>query len=214
MRHPSSPEPPAAAIPAEVYLLRRVREVFAALPEHGRFVEEWPPESASGAAAAGDGGGGLAVLRWLEAAIDAMPARSAGLADALRRAAPALFWRQTYQPGEIGGDFLDNYGWTELVGPRGMQQSEQIACGILLLGPHTRYPRHRHPAEEWYLPLSGTAAWQRGDEGWRERPPGTAIHHRRDEPHAMRTKEQPLLALYVWCGRDIAQKSRLDPVVD
>lgn len=181
---------------------------------YGRFIEDWPSDGALSAGSGDERGGGLAVLRWLSAAIDAIPASGADLADALRRAAPALYWRQTYQSGEIGADFLDNYGWTELVGRRGILPSGRLACGILLLGPYTSYPRHRHPAEELYLPLSGTAAWQRGDEDWRENSPGTAVHHRSDEPHAMRTFGQPLLALYAWCGRDIAQKSRLDAAAD
>jgi quercetin dioxygenase-like cupin family protein len=80
------------------------------------------------------------------------------------------------------------------------------------LGPATVYPRHRHEAEEIYLPLSGTASWQQGDETWRERPPGTLIHHAGDEPHAMRTGDGPLLALYLWRSSDLTQKARLDAV--
>ena len=79
-----------------------------------------------------------------------------------------------------------------------------------MLGPATLYPHHRHEAEEIYVPLSGTAAWQRGDAIWREHPPGTLIHHLSEEPHAMRTGEEPLLALYLWRSSDLAQKARLD----
>jgi hypothetical protein len=81
-----------------------------------------------------------------------------------------------------------------------------------MLGPATHYPRHRHEAEEWYLPLSGTAAWQQGDADWRDRPPGTLIHHAGNEPHAMRTGAGPLLALYLWRSANLAQKARLDAV--
>jgi hypothetical protein len=45
---------------------------------------------------------------------------------------------------------------------------------------------------------------------WRERPPGIAIHHASDEPHAMRTGQSPLFALYLWRSSNLAQKARLD----
>ncbi len=113
--------------------------------------------------------------------------------------------------GSVPADFLDRYGWTELLGRRGPFASERIACGFLLLGPATAYPRHRHEAEEWYLPLTGAARWRQGDGIWRTRLPGTLIVHRSEEPHAMRTGASPLLALYCWRSEDIGQKPRLDP---
>ncbi len=91
-----------------------------------------------------------------------------------------------------------------------MERDERIACGFLILGPSTHYPRHRHEAEEIYLPLSGTAAWQQGDAGWQDRAPGALIHHASEEPHAMRTRGSPLLALYLWRSDNLAQKARLD----
>ena len=96
------------------------------------------------------------------------------------------------------------------MGSVGPIESELIACGFLLLGPSTFYPSHHHAAEELYVPLSGIAAWQRGDTVWREHGPGTPILHRSGEPHAMRTGGSPLLALYVWRGADLGQKARLD----
>ena len=100
----------------------------------------------------------LPVLRWLpEAARDA-PRFSAAVVDALCRATPSLAWRQTYTEREVEADFLQNYGWTELIGERGPLACERLACGILVLGPDTLYPRHRHEAEEIYLPLVGTRA--------------------------------------------------------
>ena len=85
-----------------------------------------------------------------------------------------------------------------------------ISCGFLLLGPSTRYPPHRHLAEEIYLPLCGTAHWQQGARGWEALPPGTVIHHESGVPHAMQTGSQPLLALYVWRGGHLDQKARME----
>jgi Dimethlysulfonioproprionate lyase len=115
-------------------------------------------------------------------------------------------WRQTYAVPDVSTAFLMNYGWSEIVGLRGELPSDRIACGFLLLGPSTYYARHSHAAEEIYVPLSGTALWQQAESPWREHLPGSVIHHDSNEPHAMRTQTQPLLALYLWHG-NLQQKS-------
>jgi mannose-6-phosphate isomerase-like protein (cupin superfamily) len=124
--------------------------------------------------------------------------------------APSLEWRQTYSADDFGERFLESYGWTEWIGQRGMFESDAIACGVLLLGPDIEYPAHSHEAEEIYLPLAGSARWRSGDAGWRVQAPGACIHHPSWTPHAMRTAEEPLLALYVWRGGDLAAKSRIE----
>ncbi len=132
-----------------------------------------------------------------------------GIVERLAEAAERLAWRQTYGPEDFGVDFLERYGWTELVGLRGPIASERVACGFLLLGAGTDYPSHAHEAEELYVPLAGTAFWQRGAGPWTARAPGEAIHHPPWTAHAMRTAAEPLLALYVWRGGDLAAKSTI-----
>jgi len=150
----------------------------------------------------------LPVLHCLATIAAAGPRIAPELVATLLRSAPTLAWRQSYTAQELGADFLDNYAYTEILGLNGPQYSGHLAAGFLLLGPDTLYPRHRHAAEEIYLPLSGAAEWQQCDAVWRSHPAGTVIHHRSEEPHAMRTHAEPLLALYLWRG-DLAQKSRL-----
>jgi hypothetical protein len=123
-----------------------------------------------------------------------------------------LDWDQTYSEIEVAPGFLANYGWTELIGLRGAAASSRIACGFLLLGPHIEYPRHCHEAEEIYVPLSPGAFWVRGDEPWRQWPVGAPIHHRTWMSHGIRTGAVPLLALYIWRGGNLAQKSCFDAV--
>jgi hypothetical protein len=154
----------------------------------------------------------LPVLRWLPDIGRDPAAFGIDLVTTVCRAAPSMAWRQTYSTQDVDAAFLDNYGWSEILGASGPLGSERIACGFLILGPSTHYPRHRHEAEELYVPLSGTAGWQQGDAPWRERSPGTVIHHARDEPHAMRTGAKALLALYLWRSADLEQKARLDAV--
>lgn len=160
------------------------------------FLADWPSEWRERPAAAC----ALPVLSWLEEFSSDMRAVGRPVIAELCRVSPALAWRQTYTAGEIGEEFLRNYGWTEILGTVGPLASERLACGFLLLGPDTRYPPHRHAAQEIYIPLSGAARWLQGDAPWRRRQPGTVIQHASEEPHAMQTDEQPLLALYLWRG--------------
>lgn len=190
------------------HIAGRTKQLLESLnrPELGPFLADWP----SGGAHRASRGSPLPVLRWLPEIARDRHAFGGDLAAAVCDAAPTLGWRQTYGANDIEQAFLDNYGWSELLGANGPLASQRIACGFLLLGPATLYPRHRHEAEEIYLPLSGTASWQQGDAPWRDQPPGTPIHHSSDEPHAMRTGASPLLALYLWRSADLTQKARLD----
>ena len=90
---------------------------------------------------------------------------------------------------------------------RGPVASTRIACGVLVLGPGVVYPAHAHAAEEVYLPLHGVAEWARGDQGFVPVPVGQGIHHGPWVPHAMRVGAEPLVALYLWRGGDLAAKS-------
>ena len=47
------------------------------------------------------------------------------------------------------------------------------------------------------------------DEGWRAQRPGTVIHHPTHIPHAMRTSDEALLALYLWRSDNLRQKAQL-----
>ncbi len=151
----------------------------------------------------------LPVLRWLDRLSPVAVDETRPLVDGLAAAAPDLAWGQTYAAEDFGERFLERYGWSELIGLRGPVASDRLACGVLLLGPDLEYPAHSHAAEEIYILLAGTAHWLRGGEGWRPRRPGELIHHPSGIAHAMRTDEQPLLALYLWHGGDLKQKSTI-----
>jgi hypothetical protein len=170
------------------------------------FLAEWPVDGEHREVVPAS----LPVLRWLSRVRSNASSLTLELVDNLCRAAGQLAWRQTYTAAEVGAAFLENYGWSEIVGLSGGLASERIACGFLLLGPATVYPRHRHEAEEIYIPLAGTASWQQGDGPWQVRAPGTVIHHASDVPHAMRTGADALLALYLWRTANLRQKAHLD----
>lgn len=181
------------------------------------ILEAWrggiPPRFLPNAAALGTeralGAGPLPVLRRLPRVEDIAAPEARPLADLLRRKAEAFRWGQTYGPEDFGESFLAEYGWLEVFGTRGHFVHAEIAGGLLLLGPNMFYPEHRHTAEEIYLPLTGGAEWFMEGQGWRRRAAGEVVHHGPDVVHAMRTGAEPLLALYLWRGGALDQRSEI-----
>lgn len=178
-------------------LLAAVRGAFAGVAVAAPFLAEWPEAGVTRILEPVT----LPVCRWLAAMPDG------GVMGALKAEAQRLQWRQTYGAGDFGAAFLAGYGWSEFIGLRGPVASERIACGVLLLAPGTVYPAHAHAAAEVYLPISGVAEWRRGDAGFGRVAVGQAVHHPSWMPHAMRVGAEPLAALYLWRGGDLAAKS-------
>jgi len=152
----------------------------------------------------------LPILSWMPVAVKAAGKQTELVVNRLAALADHLYWGQTYSAQDFGAGFLEKYGWTEFIGLRGPIASDRIACGFLFLGPQIEYPRHSHEAEEVYVPLTGQTLWQRGDQDWAYRAPGLPIYHASWVPHAMRTETVPLLALYLWRGGNLVQKSRIE----
>jgi hypothetical protein len=117
------------------------------------------------------------------------------IAAALRPLAEGLPWRYSYAARADAPELHLNMGWAECVGPAAPFRSDEVCLGLTLIGPHTHYPAHRHPAVEFYHVLTGAAVWS-----GHLRPPGAYILHESNQEHAMRTGEAPLLALYTWTG--------------
>ena len=188
-------------------VLAAARALVERMPQVAAFAGDWPegPRRQSEPASLPV----CAVLTELEQGAAPL---TRDLVRALALAAPALRWQQTYGAGDFGAGFLQGYGWSEFAGLRGPVPSDRLAIGVLLLGPQITYPSHAHEAAEIYVPLSGTALWQCGDAPFAPVEPGQVILHPTWMPHAMRTQNAPLLALYLWRGGDLAAKSViLDP---
>jgi len=172
-----------------------------------RFLADWPSESCITRSVLPHG---LPVLSWLPAAVKAAGKNTEGIVKMLAAQANRIAWGQTYSEQDFGVGFLEKYGWTELIGLRGPIVSNRMACGFLFLGPEIEYPRHSHEAEEVYVPLTEQTLWQQSNQDWAYRAPGLPIHHASWVPHAMRTETVPLLALYLWHGGNLAQKSYIE----
>lgn len=141
------------------------------------------------------------VCRHLGAALDLGEAGpAAAVAAAARPFAAGLGWRHWYQIDHKLPDFSRSYAHAEIVGPPGPVLSHEMRCGFILMAPNTHYPVHAHTAVELYLVIGGTAEWRRGAEPWSIRAPGAVILHPSRIGHAMRTRAEPLLALFAWHG--------------
>jgi len=172
-----------------------------------RFLDHWPSQPYKTRALAPRS---LPVITCLPRLAAAADKKAVVIIKTLAAAAKHLFWGQTYTQADFGRDFLQSYGWTELIGLRGPIASRTLACGFLLLGPDTLYPRHSHTAEEIYVPLSAPTFWTKGEDDWMARSCGELVHHRSGLAHGMRTESTPLLALYLWYGGDLVQKSHIE----
>jgi hypothetical protein len=152
----------------------------------------------------------LPVLSWMPEAVNAAGKKGEFIVKMLASVANQITWGQTYSADDFGPGFLDKYGWTELIGQRGPFFSDRIACGFLILGPQIEYPRHCHGAEEVYVPLTRQTLWQQGQQTWACREPHLPIYHAPGVMHAMRTETVPLLALYLWRGANLTEKSHIE----
>jgi len=141
------------------------------------------------------------VIRHWPAATSGTDLGAACRAVADHSAPDGLGWTRNrgYRPDNTPPGFLDNYGYLEVVGPDSPLRSATVRFGFLLLGPSTLYPEHAHPADEIYISL-GPSSWSRDDDGWRELPGSSVIHHPSGCRHAMRTGPSPLAAVYLWSG--------------
>jgi dimethlysulfoniopropionate lyase len=155
----------------------------------------------------------LACLRHLDRAADLAPTCAEPLVRLLARHRDELHWGQTYSEADFGQSFVDNYGWLEVFGTRGHFVNGDVAAGFLILGPDLVYPDHHHVAEEIYIPLTGGTEWRMGEGRFLSREAGEVIHHASNVNHAMRTASEPLVAIYLWRGGPLAQKSNVTGTV-
>ncbi len=116
-------------------------------------------------------------------------------------------WAEFYEEDDWSRSFLPNFANGEGIGPDGRFFNSKIILGLFLLGPNTHYPAHAHPAEEFYLILSGTAKWQIGaNTSFETKKPGDVMIHLSNESHSFQTHNEPLFCIYGWRG-DINAKT-------
>ena len=111
----------------------------------------------------------------------------------------ALPW--VYHYGERAGEesLASRIAFAELIGPDGPMSTADARVGLTLIAPRTFYPLHAHPAVELYWVMSGHAEWLTAGST-QVAAPGRFVLHHSNQPHAMRTRDEPLLALWGWSG--------------
>jgi len=152
---------------------------------------------------------GHSVSRFVDDALAPKLGTVSDVSDALRPIAAILPWRFSYAPRADLPGLENRMAWAEFVGPEAPIHSDKIGIGVTLIGPHTLYPAHFHPAVESYFVLSGTALWTAAGVT-RALPPGSFILHPENIVHAMETYEAPLLAAYTWTGDIVTSSAYAD----
>jgi len=111
---------------------------------------------------------------------------------------------KSYMANPPSDNFGENYGYGVICGPEGgpptLIRDEEIAFGLMFLGPKTHYPLHHHPADELYYTVTGPSFWRAGAEDWTGHGTDAIIHHPPWLPHATLSADRPLVLLYIWEG--------------
>eukprot|EP01037_Dinobryon_pediforme_P007667 gene7667-7728_t len=142
----------------------------------------------------------LDVVRFIDETLVETAEFDGEIAASIAALAPDLEWMQSssYTDEILGEGFTANYGWCEIIGPRGFFKGDDFLLGLLMLGPNRHYLDHHHPAPELYWPLTGGTLWRKGDSDLIERAAGTPIWHPAHVVHATKTLEKPLLTFWSW----------------
>ena len=120
-----------------------------------------------------------------------VPSGLTELYNAARNAFGQVRWTEFYEEDNWSKSFLPSLANGEGIGPDGRLQHNEIILGLFLLGPHTTYPEHAHPAEEFYLVLSGNPEFKVGSNNFELQEAGSIALHHSNISHAIRTASEP-----------------------
>lgn len=134
---------------------------------------------------------------------------TAELHHGARMVAPLAEWRLAYSEADAGAHMLANYGFFELAGTRGHFLAEGVRAYLAYWGPGLHYDWHLHEAEEIYYVVSGQALFEAAGEAPAMLGPGQTRAHAANQPHAMTTTDQPLLAVILWRGEGMNGSPRM-----
>lgn len=130
------------------------------------------------------------------------PAPVARVANTFAALEPSLAWKPRHAGGPFASDnWPEGHANATIVGPRGLEDRNDLSIGASLLAPHVRYPDHHHGPEEVYLVLS-PGRFRHGASGWFEPGIGGTLYNEPNIEHAMASDDAPLLALWcLWNGK-------------
>ena len=117
------------------------------------------------------------------------------LAGAFAAVEPRLQWYRRKTAVESDQPFYDSHANAMLIGPGGLEVREDLWVGVTVMTPQLVYPDHDHPPEEVYIALS-PGEWWNAAMDWTEPGPGGIIYNPPGILHAMRSHDEPFLALW------------------
>lgn len=115
-------------------------------------------------------------------------------------------WTEFYEEDAWSQSFLPSFANGEGIGPDGCLTHGEVILGLFILGPNTTYPEHAHPAEEFYIILTGNPEFKVGDKPFLLQAEGAVVLHHSEMNHAIRTSTEPFYAIFGWRGK-ITEKS-------
>ena len=118
--------------------------------------------------------------------------------DAFINAAPFAHWRETYKNTDIGNDFMSRFGCYCLIGTNAPFYSKKMHAFVVYMPQELFYPWHHHPGEEMYLTIAGEAEFMKDKEENEFLQSGGVSEHKSNQPHAMKTHTNPVMAYVIW----------------
>ena len=133
--------------------------------------------------------------------LDTLNKASHPCAVAARDCAEYIQWENTagildsYIPDAVASAFAGN----SLVGPGCLIDHPTLRAGLYFQKEDSYYKLHHHEAIETYIMIDGVGDWTQGDVTTSYEAEGI-IHHPSFMPHAFRTFDKPLMAIWRWSG--------------
>ena len=118
-------------------------------------------------------------------------------------------WQRTYTEEEVGIDFLNRYGYYELIGTDGHFHSDNLRAFIAYWGEGLTYDWHSHEAEELYFVLAGSALFKT-ERVEKILKANDSCYHKSWESHSMVTFSDPVLTFVLWRGNGLEILSTMD----
>ena len=107
-------------------------------------------------------------------------------------------WENGYAEKDVNKNFLNNYGFFELIGPTGHFKTSEMALYVNYLDKNTLYPLHNHEAEELYFIISGEAKFENNNGDNEILTSNKTRFHKSFEPHAITTNNNQILSFVIW----------------
>ena len=107
-------------------------------------------------------------------------------------------WENGYTEKDVNNNFLNNYGFFELIGPTGHFKTSEMALYVNYLDKNTLYPLHNHEAEELYFIISGQAKFENNNDDYEILTSNKTRFHKSFEPHAITTENKQILSFVIW----------------